>query len=474
MKKALKLVCVLLLSAFLLGGLASCAQVRLRQMDETDRAFELYDRVFMGEMPRGVRSYTVSVTMSMQMTVQGFDANITANGDMHYTNDEVCEKLTLKSVVAGETTETETLAGYTDGTMFRSQRVDGKYLQRLKSPITKKEYQDFRAESAMGLEFEPSEYAYCAMVTCVENDDGWKATYTDFYESGMEPYRKMFAGYDELLAESFRLVDMEVTLLVDGKLCPKQVKMIPIYEKKDANSKGTLPTIAFEFKFVDYNQTSQTNLPDLGDYAEVADLRVLDRVEDAIEERLDAESGKFKTVISAESRVDANKSKSTESYDVSYSTTDGKLSYTMEFETYTGSSSLNKSRYRLTYADSQLKTLDLSNFREQKSGTNDDAQRKTLKQLMNYIPLDTGSVAGIVEDENESGLYTFTAEIKNLDAYQSLADSIDADNLAGTVTYTVKLVDGKITRFEVLQIITASTEDHSCSVEITASCVFSD
>ena len=172
--------------------------------------------------------------------------------------------------------------------------------------------------------------------------------------------------------------------------------------------------------------------------------------------------------------MDENKSKSTENYDVSYSTADGKLSYTMELESYTGASSLNKSRYRLTYADNLLKTMDLSTLREDKRGTNDEAQRKTLKQLMNYIPLDAGAVTKIVEDENESGLYTFSAEIRNLDAYQSVADAIDANNLSGTVTYTVKLIDGKIVRMEVVQIITASTASHSYTVEIKASCVFSD
>jgi hypothetical protein len=124
MKKGLKLVCVLLLCAFLMGGFASCTQAQLRRMNETDRAFALYDRVFMGEMPRSVKSYTILATMSMQMTVQGIDVTVTGNGDMRYTDKEICEKLSVKTDVAGETTETETLAGYTDGTMFRSQKVD--------------------------------------------------------------------------------------------------------------------------------------------------------------------------------------------------------------------------------------------------------------------------------------------------------------------------------------------------------------
>jgi hypothetical protein len=93
---------------------------------------------------------------------------------------------------------------------------------------------------------------------------------------------------------------------------------------------------------------------------------------------------------------------------------------------------------------------------------------------MNYIPFDAGSIAEIVVDENENGLYTFTAEIKDLDAYQSAADSIGAKNLSGTVTYTVKIYEGKIIRFEAVQVITAGNKTNFFRLEIKASCEFSD
>ncbi len=409
----MKRILTLLLAAVLLLSVAlpltACsASARLSRMDEPDRAVKLFE--FSNEKADTAHSFTMEQTMLMKMDISGtaYEQKGVSNLTVIEDKDSLTylEQTEISVTTGGDFTVIYEDNGYADGYMFARYKENADEL-KVKSPITAEEYSDFRSEMAEDSSIDVEvENGLASVMTCQQNEDKtWKATYEGFSEEGMKPFLEMLDGIEYTVTADHAIRDVRMTWETNEDLYPTRMTIDFIFEK-NPKADSEVPTLSITSVYRGWNNTVLTTPYDVSDFAEVSDLRHMERFTSALRDRETDGAGHFTVKNETEVRVPGGQTQEIEiEQEVTYKNRDGmELTLSYEQEGY---------EYTMTYKDGSLRTI----VKEKKSGTkvadettamtNSEAQA-TVSQLMNSEQIGGLDLADVEVKDAEKGIYRFT------------------------------------------------------------------
>ena len=469
----LKQLAFVLVCLMLLGTLASCSPAaKLEKLEEAERAPHLYEMV--DDRMNKVRSYNLEMELEMTALISGQKLRVEGSSDVALINGkknnfvQITETEMTGSLNGDEIVSQKIVEGFQDGKMFyhsKSKENGEKSEVSLYSNIDKEAYLAHREAMSDSFDINPDTLTHAETTTCKMNDDGtWVATYTDFNETGMESFVKLFDSYTEALGSGLSVDDVKMTLKTDKKLYPTQIELEVEFGGNQYTLGDTQPSCKMTIDFSDFNDV-EVDKVDLADYTEVDDLRAIDTVTKAMEDYAKLENGRFELNIDQTVSVGGRKESSLERNVCSFATDkDGKFSYNITAKT-------NIYNIIIAYANGvQTTTLKQGS---QSSGPNKEKQteaeaKASIERLMNLAKLDKNNIADI--KDNGDGVYVFTLKDVDLSAFAALMDPSKGDK-TGEVTVTMK--DGKLESYVYKLTVFATLSTGDVSIEYISTCEYS-
>ena len=300
-------------------------------LDEEERAYELFriaDRA-----SSKADTFTAEVGLSLNIGLSDLmsiasesTTKVFIEGAISEVYKEHSETDTTVTVTNGEeepTVETvNTVQGFIDGKLYRSTEKAGS-TSKMWSPITKLEYFDHKEFLDDGIEIALTKDT-CFTATLTYNDDGtWVATFTDFFSDALETYENYVEAISTYFPIGTELDDVTVEIGVTEDFLIDYIKVDYIYKNAE-NGSAPLPTVALAAEIFDYNATEVQNT-DLSEYTEIADIRVIDKLEKTLSVIADKKSAEFNVTSTQTNYLHGDTSEMEQTYNVTYSNTDGKF-----------------------------------------------------------------------------------------------------------------------------------------------------
>lgn len=358
MKKNGFIILVLLLS-LLLSGCAVVDEVKdffnigekddipIEEMSDPKRAGAIAARAYANM--DALDSYTSETVMNIEMELYG--VSITADGRRYAqeqnrgTENLICYTDSEINASSGSITKSIAISeGFQDGRMYRSQ-TGSESSYEIYSLITAAEYEKFIDEQLASAEinFLPTDFD---SLTSERTEDGWKVTL-----SGLKEDSKATDFLDDLIDEDMMLAlgitfeDVNMVIYTTSDYYCLKETMEFIYAGSEGIAENAIPTIYVENVFSNLNCTEATKI-NITSFDQVYDIRLIEKANTAFEEFSESENGSFKFTYY---EPGAGSNNSNESYEASYSTSEGKLSYTV-------TAIINDETYNVSYSNGKKVT----------------------------------------------------------------------------------------------------------------------
>ena len=405
-----KIISTLLAAATLLAlviPMTSCSETaRLSRMEEAERAVAFFALV--EEKTDGATSVSMEQKMSFKLDIGDVAYEQVNEGTITYIEEgeklTYLEQSTTTVWAGGEKTVTYLDEGFMDGMMFTSYK-EGKVENKLKSPITREEYEAFQKNKTADVPDMGVGEGYCTVMTCKQAEDGtWTATYEGFTEEGMKTFTHLLKGVETAINAEHTLRDVRLTATADADLNPLSQTIEFLFEEKEG-AETRVPAIKVENRYKGLNNTVLAEPYDLSDFTETEDIRIIENFTNAMSDRESAESGAFHVITKAEASYMGQSNKTKTEQDVTYKNLNGyafTLDYTQEGYAVT-----------ISYKNGSMTTV----VREEKTGTKVDSSTEkitdfeaqiTVRQLMNSESVSAMDIIGAEVKNEEKGLYRLT------------------------------------------------------------------
>ncbi|MBQ4113584.1 MAG: hypothetical protein IJD38_12385 [Clostridia bacterium] len=473
-----KLIARLLVLSLLITALAlpltSCSETaRLNRMDEAVRAVAFYE--LFEEKSDQASSVTVEQKISLKLDI-GEVAYEQINESTSIYVEEGDEFTYLEQSVTtvwagGEKTVTYQDEGYKDGMMFSRVKEDT-VETRLKSPITREEYEAFRDSQVEDVPDLLVGEGYCETMTCVRGDDGtWTATYEGFTEEGMKPFWHILRGIETAVNAEHTLKDVRMTCTADADLVPQSMIMEFLFDEKEG-ADTRVPSIRAESYIKNLNSTTVEEPYDISNFNEIDDLRMIENFISALHDRETAQSGAFKVTTKASASYSGQDNKTTTVQNITFKNHGG-VEFTVQYA---------QDGYDITisYKNGRMNTT----VREEKTGSKVDSDSASMTdfeaqtmvcQLMNSENITALDITGGEVLDEERGRYRFVLgdSVKNElnEQYQAIYGT-RIGTFRGSVMATV--VEGKLMEYTYHVYNTLMIEGVTMTITVDYTVVFSD
>jgi len=333
-------------------------------------------------------SYEVDISMEMSFSVNGVKVEGTANGrgieagrgkeDYYYYQ---IVRTTLKSNRFDSDKKLYSLQAYHDGMAFISNTGEGME-QKLCSPMEAQAYIEYVGNQASGIGgfhiCENAEYAK------LENGD-WLLTFSGYPEETVEKVAELYGIEGDTLGAE--MTDMKVSISAGEDFLVKNLTIDFVFEDKKAG-----PVISLSSDYSRYNEAKRyTDTLDVEDYVQIEDLRLLNDIEDMLEEIQESEKATF-TFESTQ-------------------TTEGKETYreidTVTFENredgfyYNIDADIKGEKYEMIYEKGTLTVKSETKTPERKAQTEKEA-KAFIADLINFAGYDKTYVTKVVRAGDNS------------------------------------------------------------------------
>jgi hypothetical protein len=313
---------------------------------------------------------------------------------------------------------------------------------KLKSPISREEYEAFRENKTADVPDMGVGEGFCTVMTCIQAEDGtWTATFEGFTETGMKPFLHVLKGVETAVTADHVLRDVRLTVTADADLTPLSQTMEYIFdENKDAETR--VPAIKVENYYKGLNNTVLTEPYDLSKFTETSDLRIIENFTSALSDRENAATGAFSVTTKASGTYMGQSNKTTTKQEVTYKNLNG-YEFTVDY---------NSEGYDVTisYKDGSMTTT----IREEKTGTKVDSTtveatdfeaQLMVRQFMNSESINMLDIIDAEVKDEEKGIYRLTlSNAVKEDLEEQYYDSYGSgiDSFTGYIDATV--VEGKL------------------------------
>ncbi len=327
-------------------------EVPIEEMSDPKRAAAIFTQAY-AKMD-ALDSYTCEGVMNMEMELYG--VSITAESRYYAeeqnrgTENLICYADTVTSATSGNSTKSITVSeGFQDGRMYRTQ-TGAESNHEIYSLITAAEYEKFIKEQINSVEVDLSPLDFSSL-TSERTEEGWKVTLCGLKEDS-KPLDFLNTLIDEdimlALGVSFDDINMVVYTTSDYYCIKETLEFI--YSGNEGIAENAIPTIYIENVYSNLNCTEVTKI-NTASFDQVYDIRLIEKAETAFKEFSESENGSFKFTY-YEPGAGSNSSKSNDSYEMSYSTSEGKLSYTV-------TANVDGKTYNISYSNGKKATAEI-------------------------------------------------------------------------------------------------------------------
>lgn len=472
-----KFISILLAAATLLAlviPMTSCSETaRLSRMEEAERAVAFFALV--EEKTDGATSVSMEQKMSFKLDIGDVAYEQVNEGTITYIEEgeklTYLEQSTTTVWAGGEKTVTYLDEGFMDGMMFTSYK-EGKVENKLKSPITREEYEAFQKNKTADVPDMGVGEGYCTVMTCKQAEDGtWTATYEGFTEEGMKTFTHLLKGVETAINAEHTLRDVRLTATADADLNPLSQTIEFLFEEKEG-AETRVPAIKVENRYKGLNNTVLAEPYDLSDFTETEDIRIIENFTSALSDCENAATGAFSVTTNASASYMGQSNKSTTKQEVTYKHLNG-YEFTVDY---------NSEGYDVTisYKNGSMTTT----IREEKTGTKVDSiteeasdfeAQLMVRQLMNSESVSAMDIIGAEVKNEEKGLYRLTLgdAVKNEleeQYYDSYGSGIDS--FSGYVDATV--VEGKLMAYTYHVYNTLKLDGETMTITVDYTVTFSE
>ena len=429
MKKIITSLLMLALVISLMTAFTSCGEPSLEELPADERAIEL-DKLSSEKMDRAT-SYDAKTSGTISFKMNDIDVTADISGKQQLllteTSTLMHQEESTEISIANTTEITKSTRGYANGKAYINDVSSGKKIafysempfDDYKAHINRKSddvISAFNAESAS------------EKTSVKRSDGGWSLVFEGFSNSAKADLAKQF----ETLLGSTEVSDVKVSIVLDEDLYYKSFIM-DIFFPDDSNFKE----LSFRIDFSSVNAgTVEIDDVDFDDYTKVPDIRVLDKLDDAL--NYIPEEGEKQTVnvkISQFQYANGNTSSQNETDNIVYETVDGKLGYEITAER---SSSL-KTKQVISYKDG-TQTIEKYNpsgkiYNTSTKESNDTAEKAYILGIINTVKYDMSVLKTMTVSEDDPNTYILTCDVPaafmDTSSYQSaeltIKVTLDAD-----------------------------------------------
>lgn len=365
--KVTKITVLLITVSLLLIALCSCTAVDtvknwlnigdkdnipIEEMSDPERAAAIFTRAY--EKMDALDSCTSEAVMNIEMELYG--VSITAEGRLcakeqnRRTENFLRYTDSVISGASGDLTKSVTVSeGFQDGCMYRTQTgAESNY--EIYSLITAAEYEKFIKEQndSSEINLSPSDFN---SLTSERTEEGWKVTLCGLKEDSKPlDFLNNLIDEDMMLALGVSFDDINMVVYTTSDYyCIKETLEF-IYSGNEGIAENAIPTIYIENVYSNLNCTEVTKI-NTASFDQVYDIRLIEKAETAFKEFTESENGSFKFTY-YEPGAGSNSSKSNDSYEMSYSTSEGKLSYTV-------TANVDGKTYNISYSNGKKATAEI-------------------------------------------------------------------------------------------------------------------
>lgn len=394
-----------------------------------ESAQELYQKI--DEQMDALTSYRTDMNMKMTFYINGVEVKGEGSGysieDLKHEGEYYfyTESTTKVSAGALSMNQTQTnVEAYCKGNYFISNEQDGTS-QKLYSAMSAEDAKAYRLESEMNtLDLIED----CTTKEFSQKEDGtWELICSGYTKAAIEKISEDMGLDNSTL--SVEVMDIKLTLVADTDYRAKQIKIDFAFEETKH-----MPVVSVTADYSQYNEAITKSIDTEG-YTKVDDIRILDKIEDLLEERYESESCRFELSLKQLIRSADGKQLSVYTEDNDILVGEGDEGYFYDIDAF-----INKQSYDISYKNGK-QTVKAGSQSQDNSQTEEEA-RAWIESLMNtskYAP----NIVTNIEDKGD-GVYKLTCDNLGRAEYEAVftGNGGKMSSVGQTISVTIK--DGAI------------------------------
>ena len=460
MKKIITSVLLLILVISLTAALTSCGEPAYEKLPADERAIEL-DKLSTEKMEQAA-SYDAEISGIASFKMNNIDVTADISGKQQLLITELGAFMHIEEIteitVMNTTEIAKSIRGFSNGKAYSSDIAGGKK-SAFYSEMTYDEYTAYLSEDSSSISEFNAESA-SEKTSVKRSDGGWSLVFEKFSDSAKADLAENFK---DILGDS-EVTDVRISIVLDRDLYYKSFIMDLFFPDDSAFDEFA---IKMDFSAVNAGTTEIAEI-DFNDYTKVADIRVLDKLDDAL--NYVPEEGEKRSVtvtISQHSVSNGNVSRAKEIDKISYETVNGKLKYEINAEIPTNSNE----NYVISYEDGTqtvAKYTPSGRLYNTSTKESDDAfERAYILGILNTVKYNRGVIKTMKVSEDTPNTYVLTCDVP-----EELMDTSSYKSATLTVIVTLD-AEGDISKIDSEVYIKASNLNTN-TYTLTVVCDFSE
>lgn len=448
MKKASRSLLMAAMSILLIFSLAACQKNEQETSYEPDSAVALWEKV--DETMSAMQSMETTLTTQVVYYYMGYKFELNGSGrvvstaDAHYSESQnvvVCDELSMSQTVSS-------VKAYYDGKMYTSVQ-DGTYDQKFCSVMTKEEF----VQTQSGVLTEEIELSDCLKAEFSKRENkGWKLQFSGYTKKAIDKVLEVLSLADDILGAP--IADMEVKLETDQQFQVEKIEISFLFDAEEMAGEA-MPTFSVTAVYSGFNTTTfDSAVLKVEEYTEVDDVRVLNDVSEALQERQNAASDQFRLMIKTTYDMPGQNSTYVENDIVEYGRKNGAYCYLIDAE-------VEGQHFAIQYKNGEQTVTTNGETRATKQP--EEQAKAFIDSLIDSARYNVNAVTDI--QMQEEGTYLISIAQCDVTAYAPTLENSGIENISGTQQIIVVFAEDQIT--QVSSIITICGESDAGSVTIT-------
>lgn len=428
MQKNIRMTFTLLFSLLMLFCLSAC-QLNNKPGYEPENAAALWEKVdqtmnTLDSMELTTTTKVVFFNGGYQFELNG-KAYVLSTKECHYsesTNVVSCPELNVQQT-------TETVEAYYDGKMYIS-NSDGTFEQKLCSEMSHEQY-----DQTQGGELtDEIELTDCTMAEYARGEDGtWDLNFSGYTKKTIDKVLETLMLEDDILGAP--IADMEVHLTANEDFYVQKLEIVFAFSPAAGES---APAFSVTAEYGGYNTaTLDTAKLNTEEYTPVPDVRLMETIAVALQERQDAPIGKFSLSIETAYERSGTVHTSSENDIVTYGRKNGAFSYLITAQ-------MDGQDFLIRYQSGE-QTVTAGDQTHTAAQTEAEA-KSFIDGLINSARYNANAVTDI--QKTDEGVYVLTCGQLDLAAY---TEALGGDNIqlsSASQQITVTFQEGKLVKIE--------------------------
>jgi predicted heme/steroid binding protein len=432
-------------------ALAGCKKEKPAEY-EPESAIALWEKI--DKNMEGLRSMKTDIIMDMVYYTMGYEVRMNSSGSVLVTPESYYadNRTTAKCEELSQMQEVSTVEAYCDGKMYTATN-DGYYDQKFCSPMA---WEDFRRSKSGGSFVDEIDFAACTASKFSKEEDGtWTLQFSGYTKKTIdEVLGSMMISDTEL---GVTITDMHVKVTADADFYIQKVDISLVFAESESR-----PRLTVVARYSGFNTTKvDPAMLSLTEYAEVADVRVLNYVSQVLKEKQDLSEGAFTLDITTAYDMKKESVRYEEHDLVSYGRKNGAYYYAIDAQ-------VDDQSLTIAYQNGEQT---VTSGDQSQTVTQPEAEAKAfIDSLIDYARYSGISVTDI--QKPETGVFVLTVDRLDLSLYQASVAGTGITLESGSQTITVLFADKKLSGIENITLLTANYAEESMQMTITSSLQF--